>query len=164
MSGEHKSNKGGWISLLVGLPLGLFSFFIAGCIFLIPPFSLVFLFIGGGVFGQPALFLAGVPIVFAYLLWLGGQRINVFMEQGHTLLNTSRLYTMFIAQRLFASMLLLYIAGIFFFPARDLHISRLLCIGVTALLLLLLLRTAVFYTTHTVGLLIVFLTKKYQRQ
>lgn len=157
---DKDNNAGAWISLLIGLPLGLLSFFIVGCLFIIPPFSLVFLFIGGGVFGQPLLFLIGIPVIFASLLWIGGQRIAGYIGQGHSLITISRMYTTFVAIRLFAAMLVLFIAGITIFPSRGLEVSKLLCIGVAAGLLLLAFKVVNFYTTHTVGLLVVFLTKK----
>lgn len=155
------NNVGSKVALIFGIPIGLtFSIFVL-VVSLFPPIDIALAFTGGGLFWFPVVNCLIIPATFVYLLWKSGKRIHKHLDLNYSALKTSFLFTLYINLRLFLLLFLIFLfGGVFFTPEPKIISSQFLTaaigFGLTATTFII----ATLFTTFTIGLLIVTITKK----
>ena len=147
---------GSWTALLIGLPCGLTFSFIVLYISLFPMLDFGLVMIGGKFFWHPAV-LFGFVLTFLLLLWIGGQRIKKYLEKDFSTLKTSFQFTIFVNTRLFSLLLIIFLIGKL--VTQNPITEALTTFGIAFGLVLLTFSVSTAFTTFTIGLLIVTITK-----
>jgi hypothetical protein len=159
MTEENLEKIGSRTALLIGLPIGMIFSFAVLFISLFPMFDFGLALIGGKLFWHPIIWGGLIPLSFTFLLWIAGKKIKGHLSRNYSTLKISFLFTLYVNSRLFGLLLLIFIVGdLFFNIIQPLSLSNinLVAIGLTILTFI----AATAFTTVTIGLLIVIITKR----
>jgi len=161
MKTKNNSQIGAQIALLIGLPIGaIFSLAIL-LISLVPMFDLGLVIVGGRFFWHPLVWAGLIPATFIFSLWSAGKKIETRLDKNYSLIKTSFLFTLFVNTPLFAIILMTFLAGgIIPISQIDSPTISFAAIGLTVFTYLI----SVPFTTLTIGLLIVTITKNKIRE
>jgi hypothetical protein len=145
-------------ALLIGLPIGITFSFLVLFISLFAPLDIGIGFIGGRLFWHPIIWAAIIPFTFGLLLWKAGQRIKRHLDKDYSILKTSFYFTLFVNTYFFGLILLIFIiGGLLFNAVSNFSFSTFgIAFGLTTSIYV----GATVFTTFTIGLLIVYITKK----
>ena len=145
---------GPWTSVLIGLPCGLlFTFFIV-IISLFPPIDLGLATIGGGLIWHPITWIV-VMLTFLFLLWTAGKKIKKHLDRQYSIVKTSFLFTLFINCWLFGLFIPIFIiGGLIFYQSFNLWAFG-IALGLTVFAFI----VATVFTTFTIGLVVIAITK-----
>lgn len=158
MTSTREDRIGSRTALLIGLPIGLMFSFTILVISLFPMVDIGLAAIGGRLFWHPIIWAGLIPIIFTFLLWKAGQRINVHLDKNYSVIKISFLFTLFINSRLFTLILLIFLIGGLF--SNVVGTFSLFSFGVALGLTIFTFITATVFTTFTVGMLIVTIAKR----
>jgi hypothetical protein len=158
---ERFEKIGSKSALLIGLPIGiLFSIFVL-IITLFPMIDFGIMFIGGQIFWNPIIWGGLIPLVFIFLLWNSGKKIDSNLRKNFSKIKTSFLFTIYINIRLFSLIGLLFIIGAFLNHQELNNTSSIMnIIGISLVITILTFIVATIITTFTIGLGIIKLTSR----
>ncbi len=153
-------NIGGISALIIGLPIGfIFSAFTL-YISLFPMFDFGIAFLGGKLFWSPIIWGGIIPLTYILLLWRAGKKIHSNINKGYSVFKCSFLFTLFVNVRLLILVKLIFIIG----GVLNNFEGKLELIGISLILTALFFTIATLFTTLTIGLGIIKLTKKISSQ
>ncbi len=150
-------NYGSRYAVLVGLPAGIVVSSLMLFVSLFPPIDLLIYAAGFQSIWHP-LALLSILVVYTYALWKAGKNIVPSLNKnGFKLALVSLRFTAMVNIYLYALILLIFIVGaIFSGEARELFLR----LPIAALALLAFFTPMTLFTSITIGLLIVHLTRK----
>jgi hypothetical protein len=155
---ESLGRIGSWTALLIGLPVGIIFSITVLYVSMFPPLDYALALIGGKLFWHPIIWGGLIPLSFAFLLWTGGKKIKTHFDKNYSTLKSSFIFTLHVNSRLFGLLLLIFvIGGLFFNIIQDGSFSDIsfVAVGLTIFTFI----AATVFTTVTIGLLIVTVTK-----
>jgi len=149
---------GAHTALFVGLPFGIIFSAMVLVISLFPMLDFGLVLIGGRIFWHPIIWAGIIPIVFIFLLWTAGKKIKTHLDKKYSIIKTSFLFTLFVNNRLFGLILLIFIiGGLFYSPLHTAKSTNINFIAIGLAIFTYIISTIL--TTFTIGLLIVTITK-----
>ncbi len=157
MKNQNIHNIGSRVALFIGLPFGTIFSLTVFVFSLFPMLDFGIVIIGGQLFWHPIICVGLIPVTFIFLLWAAGRKIKTHLGKNYSVIKTSFLFTVFVNNRLFGLIILIFIVSGFLYnplQTNPFDIS-LIAIGLTVLTYII----ATTLTTLTIGLLIVFVTK-----
>jgi len=156
MPTQQPQNTGSWIALLIGLPFGVVFSYAILYISLFPMIDMFLAIIGGVVFWYPVVWAGIIPVVFMLVLWLAGRKIHRRLDNNYSTLWTSFRFTLFVNTWMFGLLMVFFVIGNVFFSVIS---NTKFGIGIGVAITLFMFGIATVFTTFTIGLLIVVVTK-----
>ncbi len=144
---------GSKMALLIGFPIGLLFSWMALTFSLFSPINVSVAISGGKFLWFPGCIVT--PLVFVYLLWSGGRRIASDLSLNKSILSTSFRFSLYVNSFIFLVIVALWVIGAFHFQETYITATVFMCSLVVGCYLL-----AVFFTTFTIGWLIVYVIKE----